>query len=69
MTYDELKTKIRDYTEVDSNVFTDTIINGFFAKPSSLIELSNLVNIHLTNWAKNYISNCTTYPIFPNIFR
>ena len=29
MTYDELKTKIRDYTEVDSNVFTDTIINGF----------------------------------------
>ena len=29
MTYDELKTKIRDYTEVDSNVFTDTILNGF----------------------------------------
>ncbi len=29
MTYDELKTKIREYTEVDSNVFTDTIINGF----------------------------------------
>ena len=29
MTYDELKTKIRDYTEVSSTVFTDTIINGF----------------------------------------
>jgi hypothetical protein len=29
MTYTELVTKIRDYTEVDSNVFTSTIINGF----------------------------------------
>ena len=29
MTYDELVTKIRDYTEVDSNVFTSTIVNGF----------------------------------------
>ena len=29
MTYAELVTKIRDYTEVDSNVFTSTIINGF----------------------------------------
>ena len=29
MTYNELVTKIRDYTEVDSNVFTSTIINGF----------------------------------------
>ena len=29
MTYDELKTKIRDYTEVSSNVLTDTIVNGF----------------------------------------
>ena len=29
MTYSELVTKIRDYTEVDSNVFTSTIINGF----------------------------------------
>ena len=29
MTYDELKTKIRDYTEVDSNVLTSTIVNGF----------------------------------------
>jgi hypothetical protein len=28
MTYDELKTKIRDYTEVGSTVLTDTIING-----------------------------------------
>ena len=29
MTYDELKTKIKNYTEVDANVFTDTILNGF----------------------------------------
>jgi len=29
MTYDELKQKIIDYTEVSSNVFTDTILNGF----------------------------------------
>ena len=29
MTYSELVQKIRDYTEVDSNVFTSTIINGF----------------------------------------
>jgi hypothetical protein len=29
MTYDELVTKIRDYTEVDSNVLTSTIVNGF----------------------------------------
>ena len=29
MTYDELVTKIRDYTEVDSNVLTATIIDGF----------------------------------------
>jgi hypothetical protein len=28
MTYDELKTKIIDYTEVGSTVFTDTILNG-----------------------------------------
>ena len=29
MTYSELVTKIRDYTEVDSNVLSSTIINGF----------------------------------------
>ena len=29
MTYNELVTKIRDYTEVDANVLTSTIINGF----------------------------------------
>ena len=29
MTYNELVQKIRDYTEVSSNVFTDTILNGF----------------------------------------
>ena len=29
MTYDELVTKIRDYTEVAANVLTSTIVNGF----------------------------------------
>ena len=29
MTYAELITKIRDYTEVDANVFTSTILDGF----------------------------------------
>ncbi len=29
MTYAELVQKIRDYTEVDSNVFTSTIVDGF----------------------------------------
>jgi hypothetical protein len=29
MTYTELVDKIRDYTEVDANVFTSTILNGF----------------------------------------
>ena len=29
MTYSELVQKIRDYTEVDSNVLTSTIVNGF----------------------------------------
>lgn len=29
MTYDELITKIRDYCEVDANVFTSTILDGF----------------------------------------
>ena len=29
MAYDELVQKIRDYTEVDANVLTSTIVNGF----------------------------------------
>ena len=29
MTYAELVTKIREYTEVTSSVLTDTIVNGF----------------------------------------
>ena len=31
MTYAELVTKIRDYCEVDSNVFTSTIVNSFIS--------------------------------------
>jgi len=29
MTYTELQQKIKDYTEVDANVFTSTILDGF----------------------------------------
>jgi hypothetical protein len=29
MTYDELVTNIRNYTEVDSNVFSNSVINTF----------------------------------------
>jgi hypothetical protein len=29
MTYDELVTNIRNYTEVDANVFTNAVINTF----------------------------------------
>ena len=29
MTYDELVTNVRNYTEVGSNVFTDSVINTF----------------------------------------
>ena len=31
MTYDELVAKIRSYTEVDSNVLTATVVNGFIS--------------------------------------
>ena len=31
MTYAELVQKIRDYTEVDSNVLTSTIVDGFIS--------------------------------------
>jgi hypothetical protein len=31
MTYTELVTKIRNYTEVDSNVLTATIVDGFIS--------------------------------------
>ena len=29
MTYDELVNNLRNYTEIDSNVFTDSVINTF----------------------------------------
>ena len=32
MTYDELVQKIRDYTEVDANVLTSTIVNGIISE-------------------------------------
>ena len=37
MTYDELVTNIRNYTEVDSNVFTDAVINTFITMAENRI--------------------------------
>ena len=42
MTYAELVTKIRDYCEVDSNVFTSTIVNGFISDAEFRILKNNL---------------------------
>ena len=36
MTYDELKQKIRDYTEVSSTVLSDTIVNGFIEEDEKI---------------------------------
>ena len=37
MTYDELLTNIRNYTEVGSNVFTDAVINTFITMAENRI--------------------------------
>ena len=45
MTYSELLQQIRDYTEVDSNVFTSTIINGFISD----VEFRILIDVDSDN--------------------
>jgi len=37
MTYDELVTNIRNYTEVDSNVFSNSVINTFITMAENRI--------------------------------
>ena len=37
MTYDELVTNIRNYTEVDSNVFTNAVIDTFITMEENRI--------------------------------
>jgi hypothetical protein len=37
MTYDELVTNIRNYTEVDANVFTNAVINTFITMAENRI--------------------------------
>ena len=37
MTYDELVTNIRNYTEVDSNVFSSSVINTFITMAENRI--------------------------------
>ena len=55
MTYDELKTKIRDYTEVSSTVLTDIIVNG-------IIEDAEFRILRDGSPASVYISPKTYYP-------
>ena len=49
MTYDELVTNIRNYTEVNSNVFTNAVINTFITMAENRI----LRDIDLDYFRKN----------------
>ena len=56
MTYDELKTKIRDYTEVSSTVLTDTIVNGIIEDA----EFRILRDVPIDAYKKQKIGNLVT---------
>ena len=55
MTYDELVTKVRDYTEVDSTVFSTTIVNGFISDA----EFRILTDVDLDVFRRNDYSTLT----------
>ncbi len=55
MTYDELITNIRNYTDVDSNVFTDGVINTFITMAENRI----LRDIDLDVYKKESIGSMT----------
>jgi hypothetical protein len=57
MTYAELVTKIRDYTEVDSNVFTATIINGFIQDAEFRIFRDVDVDNNRVYYSSNFIAS------------
>ena len=51
MTYAELVQKIRDYTEVDSNVLTDSIVNGFIEN-AEFNDIQNTNSDKIVAWFK-----------------
>ena len=55
MTYDELVTKVRDYCEVDSTVFSSTIVNGFIEDA----EFRILTDVDLDVFRRNDYSTLT----------
>jgi hypothetical protein len=56
MTYDELVTNIRNYTEVDANVFTNAVINTFITMAENRI----LRDIDLDVYKKESIGSMTS---------
>ena len=56
MTYDELVTNIRNYTEVDSNVFSNSVINTFITMAENQI----LREIDLDVFKLEVAANMTT---------
>ena len=56
MTYNELVTNIRNYTEVDSNVFTNAVINTFITMAENRI----LRDIDLDYFKKEMTGTLTT---------
>jgi hypothetical protein len=63
MTYAELLQKIRDYTEVDSNVLTDTILNGMIEN----VEFKILRDVDSDNNRRYATANLVTSQRFVNI--
>lgn len=63
MTYAELLQKIRDYTEVDSNVLTDTILNGIIEN----VEFKILRDVDSDNNRRYATANLVTSQRFVNI--
>jgi len=66
MTYAELVTKIRDYTEVDSNVFTATIVDGFILDAEERI-LRDVDSDNNRKYATASIVNGQRYVNLPSI--
>jgi hypothetical protein len=56
MTYDELVTNIRNYTEVDANVFSNSVINTFITMAENRI----LRDIDLDVFKKEVTGTMTT---------
>jgi len=66
MTYAELVTKIRDYTEVDLNVFTATIVDGFILDAEERI-LRDVDSDNNRKYATASIVNGQRYVNLPSI--